>query len=164
MLRKLKGRSATAVGGRFAVVASRYNQRYVHSMVRAATAELQRRGAKHIRIVRVPGAFEIPAVAASLARQRTPGWDAIICLGVILRGETAHADLIGQSVSHALGLLQVETGLPIIHEVLLLDNRQQARVRCLDPDHNRGREAAQTALVMSEVMVKVRRGGGPGGR
>lgn len=121
-------------------------------MVRAATAELRSAGASQIRVIRVPGAFEIPVVAARLARQEKPGWDAVICLGVIIRGETAHADLIGRGVTDALVRLQVETGVPMIHEVLLLENRDQAKVRCLDPTHNRGREAAASALQMKEVI------------
>lgn len=155
MLQKTKSTSARNSGGRFAIVASRYNASYVNSMVRAATAELRSAGASQIRVIRVPGAFEIPVVAARLARQEKPGWDAVICLGVIIRGETAHADLIGGGVTDALVRLQVETGVPMIHEVLLLENRDQAKVRCLDPAHNRGREAAAAALQMKEVIESI---------
>lgn len=152
MLRKTKSSSAKRSGGRFAIVASRYNALYVNSMVRAAVAELRNAGAAVIRIVRVPGAFEIPVVAARLAKQTTIHWDAVICLGVIIRGETAHADLIGRGVTDALVRLQVETGVPMVHEVLLVENKEQAKVRCLDPQHNRGREAAATALQMKQVI------------
>ncbi len=155
MLQRLKKRTPRGKGGRFAVVASLYNGRYVNSMLRAATAELRHGGAAEIRVLRVPGAFEMPAVVARLARQTGPAWDAILCLGVILRGETAHADLIGRGVTDALVRLQVETGIPMIHEVLLLQDRLQASARCLDPTHNRGREAARTALAMSRVMARL---------
>lgn len=143
---------AAGPGARFAIVASRYNDRYVASMLRAARAEIQQAGAAAVEVIRVPGAYEIPVVAARLARRRVGRFDAIVCLGVILRGETVHADYIGWAVTEALTQLQLETEVPLIHEVLLLENRRQARMRCLDPDHNRGREAARTALEMARLM------------
>jgi 6,7-dimethyl-8-ribityllumazine synthase len=165
MLKTVKLGRFRAAGARFAIVASRYNGRYVDSMVRAATAELKRAGAKTVEVVRVPGAYEIPLVAARLARAFSPHAtrntqhatrpSAIICLGVILRGETVHAAHIGEAVSRTLMEIQVAHEVPVIHEVLLLENEAQARARCLDPKRNRGREAAQTALAMAGVMQKL---------
>lgn len=152
MLKPIKAKTDRSRGRTFAIVASRYNAHYVDAMLRAAQAELRRAGAK-VQVVRVPGAYEIPVVAAKLARASSPGLSAIICLGVILRGETVHAAHIGDSVSRALMRIQLETEIPVIHEVLLLENREQARVRCMDRKHNRGREAAQTALEMARVMA-----------
>ena len=150
MLRKVRHKKVQLSGGTFAIVASRYNARYVDAMVRAAQNELKRAGAKRIQIVRVPGAYEIPVVAAKLVR--TGQFSAIICLGLILRGETVHAAHIGEAVSRALMEIQLVLEIPVIHEVLLLENEGQARVRCLNPKHNRGTEAAQTALAMARVM------------
>lgn len=139
---------------RFAIVASHYNARFVDSMLRAAQAELKSVGAA-MRVVRVPGAYEIPVVAARLARGGS--FAGVICLGVILRGETTHAAHIGEAVSRALMEIQLASGVPVIHEVLLLENVRQAEARCLDRKHNRGREAAQTALEMARVMADLGR-------
>lgn len=144
-----------AAPGRHVIVAARYNARYVDAMVRAARRVLAAAGARPIEVVRVPGAYEIPVVVRVLADQR-PAPVAILCLGVILRGETAHADLIGTAVTTALTQLQLETRLPIVHEVLLLGNAAQARARCLDPAHNRGAEAAHTALAMARLLGTLR--------
>jgi 6,7-dimethyl-8-ribityllumazine synthase len=119
-------------------------------MVRAAQTELKAAGGG-VKLVRVPGAYEIPVAAARLAR--TGGFAGIICLGVILRGETTHAAHIGEAVTQALTAIQLETEVPVIHEVLLLESPEQAEVRCRDPKHNRGQEAATTALAMATVMA-----------
>jgi 6,7-dimethyl-8-ribityllumazine synthase len=151
MLQKNKKSKVAKTTAAFAIVASRYNAKYVDAMLRAAEAEIKRGGGT-VRVVRVPGAYEIPVVAARLARASTAPLGAIICLGVILRGATTHAQHIGEAVSTALVQIQIEHEIPVIHEVLLLENADQARERCLDPQHNRGLEAAQTALAMARVM------------
>ncbi len=155
MLTPVKVSKKRPAGGAFAIVASRYNERYVDAMVRAAESVLKRAKAHRLQVVRVPGAYEIPLVAASLARSSTARPDAIICLGVILRGETVHAAHIGEAVSRALMRIQLDSGVPVIHEVLLLENEEQARARCLSRTHNRGAEAAQTAIEMAAVMAQV---------
>jgi 6,7-dimethyl-8-ribityllumazine synthase len=155
MLQKVKQRKARPEGGNFAIIASRYNARYVDAMLRAAQAELKRAGAKTIEVFRVPGAYEIPVAAARLARARVSSLSAVICLGVILRGQTVHADHIGRAVSHALMEIQLRHEIPVIHEVLLLENEEQARARCLGRKYNRGTEAAQTALAMAQLMARL---------
>jgi 6,7-dimethyl-8-ribityllumazine synthase len=160
MLKRVRTKAAKAGGASFAIVASRYNGVYVDAMVRAARAELKRAGAAKVEVFRVPGAYEIPVVAARLARTgsaHTTQFAAIICLGVILRGETVHAAHIGEAVSRALMEIQVKYEVPVVHEVLLLENEQQARARCLSKTHNRGTEAAQTALTMAAVMERLDR-------
>jgi 6,7-dimethyl-8-ribityllumazine synthase len=152
VLKKIARQTGLGAHGPYAIIASKYNARYVEGMVRAAKAELTRTGAAGVKIVRVPGAFEIPIVAARLARLHSPPFSAVLCLGVILRGETQHAQHIGETVTQALMGIQLQHGVPVIHEVLLLENREQARVRCLSRKYNRGREAAQTALEMARVL------------
>jgi 6,7-dimethyl-8-ribityllumazine synthase len=164
MLKPTKSKRLRAGDAGFAIVASQYNARYVDAMLRAAQAEFKRAGANHVQVVRVPGAYEIPLVAAHLARitsepdrQLAPSKriSAIVCLGVILRGETVHAAHIGEAVSRALMETQLKYEVPVVHEVLLLENEQQARARCLSKTHNRGAEAAQTALQMANVMQQL---------
>ena len=155
MLKKAtQAKAKRATGTRVAVIASRYNPRYVNSMLRAVKAELAMAKVV-VEVVRVPGAFEIPAVASALAKRLAKPVDAILCLGIILRGETTHAEHIGEAVTAALARLQIERSLPVIHEVLLLENREQAARRCLDPRHNRGIEAARTAIEMTHVMRRL---------
>lgn len=157
MLQRVNSKKITARGGRFAIIASKYNFRYVDAMLRAAKAEILRAGGE-VQVIRVPGAYEIPVVAARLAHASRLTYHssplaAIICLGVILRGATTHAQHIGEAVSNALAQIQITHEVPIIHEVLLLENEQQAKERCLSKTHNRGMEAAQTALEMARVMA-----------
>ena len=154
MLKEIKVTSVKKTGGCFAIVASKYNARYVDAMLRAATAILKKAGAKEIQIVRVPGAFEIPVVVLKLANA-SPAPSAIICLGVILRGATTHAQVVSEVVSQQLGDIAVRTCVPVIHEVLLLENEPQARERCLSKTHNRGAEAALTALEMSALLARL---------
>jgi 6,7-dimethyl-8-ribityllumazine synthase len=155
MLKIVRAKELKAGGARFAIVASKYNGRYVEGMLRAARAVLNRAGAGSVQVVRVPGAFEIPVVAAKLAADSEPPMSAVICLGVILRGETTHAQHIGEGVSNALAQIQITHRVPIIHEVLLLENEEQARVRCLSKSHNRGAEAATTAIEMARTMKQL---------
>jgi len=152
MLKPIATRSVQAATGHFAIVASEYNGRYVDAMVRAAARELKAAKVESIKVIRVPGAFEIPVVAAKLASCATPRLSAILCLGVIFRGETTHAQQIADAVSHALAEIQIQRQIPVIHGVYLFENEEQARVRCLGKTHNRGVEIARTALGMAKVM------------
>ena len=125
MLKTVKAKKLRAGNARFAIIASQYNGRYVDSMLRAAKAELKQAGAKEVRVVRVPGAYEIPVVAARLAKpasahasritHHASPLSAIVCLGLILRGETVHAAHIGEAVSRALMEIQVRYEVPVIH-------------------------------------------------
>jgi 6,7-dimethyl-8-ribityllumazine synthase len=130
----------------------------VDGLVDAAVWVL-REAAVEAEVFRVPGAFEIPVVAETLAAEGPRRWSAVICLGLILRGETAHADLVGAAVTRALMEIGLRHRMPVIHEVLLVGSKAQADVRCLDPQHNRGAEAAQSALSMVRLMRRLAGGG-----
>jgi len=157
MLKKTTPLKTRATGHRFAIVASCYNARYVDGMVKAARAELRRAGATAVDVIRVPGAYEIPVVAARLTRlDQSTRPAAVLCLGVIWQGATAHAQHIGEAITEALMRLQVETGVPCVHEVLLLQDEAQAKARCLSRDTNRGTEAAQTAVAMADLLNRWR--------
>lgn len=154
MLTKIQAQKARTTGRRFAIVAAKYNPKYVDAMVKNAKSVLAPSKPAALDIFRVPGSFEIPVVAARLA-QAEPAYDAILCFGAILRGATTHADHIAEAVGQALAHLQILRGVPIIHGVLLFENEEQARVRCLGSEHNRGIEAANVALEMAELMRKL---------
>jgi 6,7-dimethyl-8-ribityllumazine synthase len=138
-----------------AIVASRYNAEFVDVMLESARDELQTVAPNmSIAVYRVPGAFEVPVTVENVLR--TTETDAVIALGVIIRGETEHADLVGASVTDALQQMAVRHVTPIIHEVLLLDNVEQAEERCIGTEINRGTEAARTAVNMVSLFHKMR--------
>jgi 6,7-dimethyl-8-ribityllumazine synthase len=123
-------------------------------MLNAAIAVLKKAKAEEIQVVRVPGAFEVPLVTSKIITA-SPSPSAVICLGVIIRGATTHAQSISDVVSYALGTIALQAQIPVIHEVLLLENEQQAVERCLSKKHNRGAEAAMTAIEMSQLMARL---------
>ncbi len=138
-----------------AIIASRYNDKYVTAMLDAARDELETIMTNAtIAVYRVPGAFEIPVTVEMVLKQTET--DAVIALGVIIRGATEHADLVGASVTDALQKIAVAHVTPVIHEVLLLDNEQQAHERCIGEEINRGTEAARTAVNMVTLFQKTR--------
>ena len=135
---------------------SRFNEFITERLLRSAYDGLLRCGAKRkdIQVVRVPGAFEIPLVVREMAMQKRG--DAIIAVGVILKGETDHADHLGRSVTDALQRIAVTHGIPVINVVLSFDHEDQARARCLENEINRGTEAARAAVEIANVISKLR--------
>lgn len=138
-------RTSTVARHRVIIVASTYNSEFVERMTEKARAEIATiEPETKVEVVLTPGSFEIPFLAAKAVEILRP--DAVICLGVIFRGETGHADLVAASVSDALCRLSVEKRVPVIHGVLLLNDREQATVRCLGEEINRGTECARAAI------------------
>lgn len=142
----------TSRSGRIVIVASRYNSKYTDALVESSSSTIAGLAPDlDIDVVRVPGAFEIPVVVEAAACQEDQPL-AIIALGVIIRGSTAHADLIAESITKTLQETSVSHLLPVIHEVLLVDTTEQADARALGDELNRGREAAEAAIAMIQVM------------
>jgi 6,7-dimethyl-8-ribityllumazine synthase len=140
----------------FHVVASRFNAQYVDGLVDHATEELRELApSATISLHRVPGAFEIPVVVRELATQNKAA--AVIACGVILQGETNHAQNLSRSVTDALQRIAVEQGVPVINVVLSFANEDQARVRCLEDRINRGTEAGRAAVEIANVVAELRR-------
>ena len=141
--------------GSFHIVASRLNKPYVDGLVAHAKAELRALAPKvAVSLHRVPGAFEIPVIVRELAARNAA--DAIIACGVILKGETDHAQNLSRSVTDALQGIAIEHGVPVINAVLSFKNDTQARERCLGNKINRGSEAARAAMEIAETMSKLR--------
>jgi 6,7-dimethyl-8-ribityllumazine synthase len=139
----------------FPIVASQFNQVYVQGLVDHFTAELRTIApTATLTLHQVPGAFEIPVVVRELASQKRG--DAIIAVGVILKGETNHAENLSRSVTDALQRVAVTHGVPVINAVLSFDNETHARERCLEDEINRGTEAARAAVEIANVMSKLR--------
>ena len=147
--------SLDASGKRFAIVVARFNAFITERLLAGALDGLSRAGAaeKDIRVVRVPGSFEIPSVARALAAQKK--YDAIICLGCLLRGGTAHYDVIVNEVTRGIGQSAQETGVPHAFGVLTCDTLEQAIDRAGLKMGNKGFEAALAAVEMANLKKAV---------
>ena len=141
---------------RICIVASKYNEQFTDALVQNAIEELSELAPQaRVDLIRVPGAFEIPVTVASVLERDPPA--CVIALGLIIRGATKHADLVGTSVTDALQRLAISSLRPVIHEVLLLDSEKQAYARCIGAQLNRGREAARAAASMIDVFQELNR-------
>jgi 6,7-dimethyl-8-ribityllumazine synthase len=143
---------------RFAIVASEYNRTYVDGLVRFASDELKTIAPQaEVSFVRVPGSFEIPIAVQAVAKYQKP--DAILAFGLIFDGETLHASLIATAVTQALLNISLKESVPVLHEVLVAKNADQAKARCLSPDINRGTEAARAAVRIVHTLRHILKGG-----
>jgi len=144
-----------AVGKRFAIVVSRFNSFITERLFQSAYDGLLRSGAKKtdVALVRVPGAFEIPIAARTLAE--TKKYDAVLCIGCLLRGDTAHYDVIVNEVTRGIGQSAQETGVPHAFGVLTCDTLEQAIDRAGLKMGNKGFEAALAAVEMANLKKSV---------
>ncbi|HEY7761542.1 MAG TPA: 6,7-dimethyl-8-ribityllumazine synthase [Actinomycetota bacterium] len=142
-------------GRRIAVVAARFNEIVTAKLVDGATAGLVDHGVPedHVDVAWVPGAFEIPLVAERLAGSGR--YDAVICLGAVIRGETAHFDLVANEAARGVARVSLETGVPLIFEVLATDDLAQAEARAGGAHGNKGWAAAEAALEMAALLERL---------
>lgn len=137
-----------------AIVASTFNEDYVQGLIDACRNEIVALMPQaSIPLYRVPGAYEIPTCAEYVLNHTNA--DIVIALGVVMEGETAHADIIARTVAQTLSEMSVRHELPVINQVLLLKDEQQAHERCFGAELNRGTEAARAALSMVELFHKL---------
>lgn len=146
MLRSQKQTPLSAAGLRFGIAAARYNPELADALVSNCLVTLA--GAKSV-VIRVPGSFEVTAAAAHLAK--TGKYDCVIALGILLQGQTSHAEHIAGAVAQGLTQISILTGVPTVFGIVTAHNLHQARVRCLGKEYNRGREAARAAIEMARV-------------
>ncbi len=143
-----------------AVVASRFNEDLSERLLDGALETLERHGvsSSDIVVVRVPGAFEIPTAVAHLARSGR--WDAVVCVGAVVRGETAHFEWVAGEAARGIARLAVETGVPVLFGIITVDTLQQALDRVGGKFGNRGADAAAAAIEMVHVTRALGRKGG----
>ena len=145
-----------AGNARFALVVSRFNEAITSRLLDGARAALVEAGAASDRIAvyMVPGAFELPQAARCAAE--TGQYEAIVCLGCVIRGETPHFEYISAAVAHGLMEASGETGVPMAFGVLTTDTWEQAEARAGEGRDNKGFEAAAAALEMADLFNSVR--------
>lgn len=142
-------------GRRVAIVVSRFHEGVTSRLLDGALAGLHRHGVREdaIDVAWVPGAFEIPLVASRMAE--TGAYDAVICLGAVVRGETAHFELVAGEAARGVADVARATGIPVIFEVLATETIAQAEARAGGAHGNRGWDAAETALTMADLLDRL---------
>src|SRR3954463_7607925 len=145
-----------AQGKRFAIVASRYHEEITEELVTGAAKTLESLGAKDadISTIWVPGSFEIPLAAHAVAQHQKV--DAILCLGVIIKGETRHDQYIAQEVARGISGVAHASGLPVVFGVLTTETVEQAKARAGGTKGHKGVEAAETAVAMIQVLEQIK--------
>jgi 6,7-dimethyl-8-ribityllumazine synthase len=146
---------ASARGRTVAIVAARFNDLIVASLLKGARAAWVERGGvnEELLVVRVPGAFELPVVARHLAGSGR--YDAIVALGCVIRGDTPHFDYVAGECARGLQLASLETGVPVIFGVLTVETLEQALERAATGAGNKGGESMECALEMAAVMDRL---------
>ena len=146
-------------GLRVAVIATRWHEQVTDALVAGAQRALSGIGVEDLAITRVPGAFELPIAAKALANQR---YDAVVALGVVIRGGTPHFEYVCRAVTDGLTRVALDTGVPVGFGVLTCDDEEQALDRCglAGSSEDKGQEAAMAAVETALLLRKVRRGEG----
>ena len=142
-------------GKKFGIIASRFNDFMTKQLVSGCMDTLVRHGADDddLTIVWVPGAFEIPAVAGKMAQ--TKAYDAVICLGTVIRGQTPHFDFVASEAAKGIAKVAQDSGIPVIFGVITADTIEQAIERAGAKDGNKGKDAALNAIEMANLVEKL---------
>jgi len=142
-------------GLKFSIIVSRFNDFITGKLLDGAIDALKRHGVDEndIEVVKVPGAFEIPLVAAKLVKRK--GTDGVICLGTVIRGATPHFDYVASEVSKGVAHVSLDSGVPVAFGVLTTDTIEQAVERAGSKSGNKGWDAAVTAIEMARVMKQL---------
>ena len=150
-----EGRLVSPEGARYAVVASRFNEAITQRLLEGALDALARHGADPgaVDVAWCPGAFEIPLVAQTLAASER--YDAVICLGAVIRGATAHFDYVASGVTSGCQQAALQTGVPVLFGVLTVDTLDQAWERAGTKAGNKGAEAAAAAIEMVDLQARL---------
>jgi 6,7-dimethyl-8-ribityllumazine synthase len=145
-----------AKGKKFGIVASRFNDFITKELISGCIDTLVRHGAdeKDLQVSWVPGAFEIPLVAQRLARSKS--FDAVICLGTVIRGSTPHFDYIASEVAKGIAKVAQDTGVPVTFGIITADTIEQAVERAGTKDGNKGRDAALSAIEMANLLTQIK--------
>ena len=145
-----------AKGKKFGIVASRFNNFMTKELVSGCLDTLTRHGAQDsdLTVAWVPGAFEIATVAQKLAKNKN--YDAVICLGTVIRGATPHFDYVASEVAKGIAKVSQDSGIPVIFGVITADTIEQAIERAGTKDGNKGRDAALSAIEMVNLLEKVK--------
>jgi len=154
-IRILEGKVVAPEGMKAAIVASRFNEIIVNKLLGGAVDGLVRHGVEeeNITVVWVPGAFEIPVVAAKLARSGR--YDAVICVGAVIRGDTSHYDYVCNEVSKGVAQAGMTTGVPVLFGVITTENIEQAIARAGSKAGNKGYDCALSAIEMVNLMRQI---------
>ncbi|MBE6338157.1 MAG: 6,7-dimethyl-8-ribityllumazine synthase [Lentimicrobiaceae bacterium] len=144
-----------AEGQKIAIVAGRFNEIITNKLLGGAIDAFKRHGGNEndIDIAWVPGSFEIPLIAKKMAESKK--YDAVICLGAVIRGATAHFDMVANETTKGIAAASLQTGVPIIFGVLTTDNIEQAVERAGSKAGNKGFEAATTAIEMVNLIKQL---------
>jgi 6,7-dimethyl-8-ribityllumazine synthase len=146
----------SGAGLRIAIAVSRFNENVTSRLLASARVALKRRevAESHVDVAWVPGAFELPFAARKLAESQR--YDAVVCLGAVIRGETAHFDFISAEVARGIGEVARETGVPVIFGVITPDTMDQALDRAGGQKADKGDEAAVSAVEMANLARQLR--------
>lgn len=155
MVKTIEG-NLIAKGKKFGIIASRFNDFITKELVSGCLDTLTRHGANNedLSITWVPGAFEVPLLAQRLARAKS--FDALICLGTIIRGSTPHFEYIAQEVAKGIAKVSLDTGLPVIFGIITADTIEQAVERAGTKEGNKGRDAALSAIEMANLLAQLK--------